>query len=103
MAILVRQTWNLKILPQGNLPKIKMATILLIFEEGTLKLVYNPKLYMLLGVYVKQCHKAFSRPKKLGLTNAPPHMSELAQTQAYGGGTFFSIVSKKIYILLRFL
>ena len=72
MAILVGQTRNLSILPQGNRPKIKMAAIRPIFELGTPKLVYNPKIYILLGVCGKKYQKPLLRSKKLGRTNVPP-------------------------------
>ena len=60
------------ILPDENQPKIEMAAIRPIFEVGTRKLVYNPKLIMLLGVYGKKYQKPLLRPKKLGRTNVPP-------------------------------
>ena len=53
MAILMRPTQNLSILPRQKWPEFKMAAILPNFEVRDLKLVYNPKLYMLLVVYGK--------------------------------------------------
>ena len=86
MAILVGQTWNLGILHHGNFPKIKMADIWPIFEVGTQKLVYDPKLYMFLGICGKLFQKSLLRPKKRCMTNVPPpRTSELAQTSVYGG------------------
>ena len=61
MAILVGRTQNLSILPRKKWPKIKMAAISPNFEVRAQKLVYNPKLYMLLGVYAKK--KPFKTPK----------------------------------------
>ena len=68
-----------------------MAAIRPIFELGTPKLVYNPKLYMLLGVCGKKYPKPILRPKKLGRTNVPPpSTNELAQMSLYGGLTISS-------------
>ena len=72
MAILVGPTQNLSILPRQKWPKIKMAAIWPNFEVRAQKLVYNPKLYMLLGVCDKNIKKNLLRPKKLGRTNVPP-------------------------------
>ena len=61
-----------------------MAAIWPIFEAGTPKLVYNKKIYMLLGIYGNKYKKSLLRTKKEGMTNVPP-TSELAQTSVYGG------------------
>ena len=49
-----------------------MAAIRPILEVWTPKLVYNPKLYMFLGVYGEKFQKPLLRPKKRCMTNVPP-------------------------------
>ena len=63
MAILVGPTQNLSILPRQKWRKIKMAAISPNFEVRAQKLVYNPKLYMLLGVCGKYQKTLFLKPK----------------------------------------
>ena len=81
MDILVGPTPNISILPRQKWPKIKMAAISPNFEVRAQKLLYNPKLYMLLGVCGKKYQKPLLRPQKLGGTS----ISKLAQTWVYGG------------------
>ena len=59
MAILVEPTQNLCILPRQKWPKIKMAAISPNFMIKAQKLLYNPKLYMLLGVCGKKIKNPF--------------------------------------------
>ena len=72
MAILVGPTQNLSILPRQKWPKIKMAAIWPIFEVRAQKLLYNLKLYMLLGVCGKKFQKKPLSPQKLEGTKCHP-------------------------------
>ena len=73
MAILVEPTQNLRILPRRKWPKIKMAAISPNFMIKAQKLLYNPKLYMLLGVCGKKKSKTlFKTPKTMGAKVPPP-------------------------------
>ena len=72
IADLVRKSGILRICPHQNQPKIKKATIQPIFEVGTPKLFYNPKLYSLLGVYGKNIGNTFEDPKTKDDKYAPP-------------------------------
>ena len=72
MAIFVRPTQNLCILPRQKWLKIQMAAISPNFMIKAQKLVYNPKLYMLLGVNGEKYQKPLLRAKKGCTTNVPP-------------------------------
>ena len=58
--------------------KIKMAAILPNFEVRAPKLVYNPKIFMLLGVCGEKNQKTLLTPQKLGRTKVPPPQVQMS-------------------------